>query len=104
MTNNVLNSIKETARRVLPAGGHVWLYGSQARGDSHEGSDWDLLVLLNKDRINDDDYATIAYPFTELSGTLGVLINPVLYTKKEWQSYHFTPFYHNVQNDKIQLI
>ena len=29
----------------------VWLYGSRVRGDAHEESDWDVLVLSSKDKL-----------------------------------------------------
>lgn len=100
----IISGITQVGRQVLPAGGHLWLYGSRARGDYHNGSDWDVLVLLDKERVDWSDYGKIAYPFTELSCNINETINPIIYTKKEWESYHFTPFYHNVQNDKIVLL
>lgn len=100
----ILEYIKSVGQQVLPAGGQMWLYGSQARGEARPDSDWDLLVLIDKDQLRGSDYDTIIYPLTELGWDLGATINPILYTKKEWESYHFTPFYHNVQNDKIEII
>ena len=32
------------------------LFGSQARGDAREDSDWDILILIDKERINNDDF------------------------------------------------
>ena len=43
----ILNRIKETVHRMDP-GAQVILFGSQARGDSHAESDWDVLVLIDK--------------------------------------------------------
>lgn len=100
----VLNRITRLGREVLPSGGHLWLYGSRARGDAKPTSDWDLLVILDKDKLNGEDYDRITYPFTLLSGDIGEIINPIMYTKREWDAYSFTPFYHNVQDDKIELI
>ena len=50
-----------------------------------------------------DDYDTITYPLTKLGWELGTDINPVMYTKKEWEANHITPFYHNVEQDAIAL-
>lgn len=47
----VINSIKDMAKRVLSKGSMLFLYGSRARGDYHKDSDWDLLLLLDKPRI-----------------------------------------------------
>ena len=36
--NEIIHSIRETARQVMPSGSRVILFGSQARGDkSHAG-------------------------------------------------------------------
>ena len=103
-TTEVLDRITRLGKQVLPKGGHLWLYGSRARGDAHPTSDWDLLVLLDQDKLRGEDYDNITYPFTLLSCDTGEIINPIMYTKKEWAASYFTPFYHNVQHDKIELI
>ena len=42
----LIENIRLIAARVLPKGSTLYLYGSRARGDWNENSDWDLLVLL----------------------------------------------------------
>lgn len=95
--------LKEVAQMVIPPGGSAWLYGSRARGDARDDSDWDILILLNKNRIEKEDYDNVGYPFTEFGWTTGEMIIPVLYTVKEWEQNSFTPFYKNVEHDKIAV-
>jgi len=38
----------------------VWLFGSRARGDAREDSDWDLLVVLPDETVEDDLYASLS--------------------------------------------
>lgn len=102
--DKAISLIKELAIETVPKDGKVILYGSRARGDAHVGSDWDLLILLNKDRLEQSDYDSISYPFVLLGCDLGEEINPILYTKKEWNSYEITPFYENVKRDGIEII
>lgn len=80
------------------------LYGSRARGDAHEDSDWDILVVVNKPDIDQNDYRTIIYPITALGWDIEEMIIPVIYTKKEWEENSFTPFYKNVEQEGIAII
>ena len=58
--------IKETIAKTMLSGAKVILFGPQARGDAREDSDWDILILLNKDKVELDDHDYISYPFFEL--------------------------------------
>ena len=79
------------------------LFGSQARGEAHSESDWDILIILNKDKLLPGDYDNVTYPLTELGWDLGERINPIMYTAKEWEDSRITPFYQNVNKDAIVL-
>lgn len=99
----VIERIKEVARQVLPVGSSVWLYGSRARGDEHKGSDWDLLVVLDKDHLSLDDYRKVL-PLNYLGWDIGEEVNPQVYARKEWDEYSYTLFHDNVERDKMVLI
>lgn len=101
---DILQLIKGKLREHLPQGGRAVLYGSQARGDAGADSDWDVLVLLDKARLEVADYDNITYPLTVLGWDIGAVINPVMYTLKEWTSNSITPFYKNVEHDGIVLV
>ena len=100
---NIIEQIKRVAQEVLPEHSKLYLYGSRARGDEHQGSDWDLLILLDKPTLTLNDYS-VGYPFRELGWEYNEEINPQVYSQKEWQEYNFTPFYKNVEQDKKVLI
>lgn len=100
----VIENIKQVAKKTLPPSSSLILYGSRARGDYNDNSDWDLLILLDKPELSDSDYDDVSFPFTLLGWNIGELISPQMYTKKEWESISFLPFYKNVEQDKIVLV
>lgn len=91
------------ASSVLPTGGEAWLFGSQARGTAHADSDWDVLVLLEKESIAHTDFGVYAFPFMDEGWNIDATVIPILLTKKEWAASSFTPFYKNVMKDRIAL-
>lgn len=100
----MLNKIKEMGRQILPKDSHLWLYGSRARATHRADSDWDLLVLLNKDKRTNQDFEKYSFPFSDLGFMYGELITPHIYTTKQWKELSFSPFVKNVEQDKVVLI
>ena len=98
----LLHTIKEVILSVVP-NGKVILFGSQARGDAHKDSDWDLLILIDKTRIEASDFDLISYPLYELGWSEGEQFSPKLYTLKDWMKRSFTPFYKNIEEEGIEL-
>lgn len=102
--NKILREIKNLARRLfsnLPAS--AYLYGSRARGDAGDNSDWDILIVTDDSIDKNSAFEKFAYPFTEIGWRLGEQITPLLYTHSEWDAERNTSFYLNVQNEAILL-
>jgi predicted nucleotidyltransferase len=103
MNPEIFKEIQALKRKILP-NEKLILFGSQARGDTHEDSDWDLLVVIGKKgKHNRDDFDEYAYPFTEIGWNYGVAINPFLYTQEEWDRGACFPFYKNVMSEGIMI-
>ena len=100
---DVIQAIKETSRRIMPQGTKVILFGSQARGDAGEESDWDILVLVDKEKLEEADHDNYSYPLFELGWRIDAQIHPLLYTFKDWTARNFSPFFKNVEQEGIVL-
>ncbi|MBQ4161864.1 MAG: nucleotidyltransferase domain-containing protein [Parabacteroides sp.] len=82
----------------------VWLYGSRARGEAREDSDWDILVLSSKDSLSFKEEEKFMDHICELMVKTGQAIQIFAYGIKDWHSKHaITPFYKNIQSEAILL-
>ena len=98
----VIQRITELGKQILPEGASLWLYGSRARGDARPGSDYDLLILLDKDSLTASDYDYV-FDLRMLGVDLDEEINPTVYPKAMWQKWTCAPFVENVEGDKRVL-
>ena len=98
----ILSEIKKTLQIVAPSA-KAMLFGSRARNDAREDSDWDILILIEKDKIRNEDFDSIAYPLIELGWNIGEMINPVLYTFGDWNKRSFTIFHKKVEEEGIAI-
>jgi len=101
--HNLLSRIKDTVLLVEPDA-EVSLYGSRARGDEHEESDWDILVLIPQ-HPTDELKRTIRHPLYEIERETGQVISAKIYAKAEWEreDRRFVPFRRNVRKEAIRL-
>jgi len=96
---DILQLIKASIRNTDPDATLI-LYGSYARGDYNESSDLDLLVLVNKDNISRTDHKRIKYPLYDIEFENGVIISPMVLSKKDWKiKHHKTPFFETISEE-----
>ena len=103
MNAQIFSEIQQLKRQIVP-NERMILFGSQARGDAKKDSDWDLLLLLNKEKRNfNEDYDKYVYPFSEIGDKYGTYISVKIYTKKDWE-YYPSLLKYNVEQDGIEVI
>ncbi len=103
MQKDFVQIIKGVAKDTLPDNSKLILFGSRARNDAREDSDWDLLIILDKKKMSVDDIEKYACPFMELGYNVNAEINPIVYTQKEWDRRKFTIFHYNVEREGIEI-
>jgi len=102
MNQQIFTEIQALKRQLLP-NERVILFGSQARGDAREESDWDLLVLLNKDKRSfSEDYNEYGYPFSEIGDKYGTYVSVKVYSNKDWEERPSLLKY-NVEREGIEI-
>lgn len=101
---NFLLKVKEKIIEIEPEA-ELYLFGSRARGDFNDDSDWDFLIILPGIITFSRRYAitknTNQFEFVE-----NIFFNRIYYSKDEWYNDKFvqlTPFYKNVLKDAIKL-
>ena len=104
LEDEVLKSIQKKAESIMPKDAKVILFGSRARRDAKADSDWDILVLLNKDKIDEQDHDNYTYPLWELGWQINQMIHPIVYSMKDWNSKKGSPFYNNVEEEGVMVL
>lgn len=81
----------------------VILYGSRARGDARDDSDWDILVLTNYP-VDFEKEKTFRNHLYNLELQTGEPLSIFVYSKQDWNTKQRpTPYYFNVTKHGIQL-
>ena len=83
----------------------MYLYGSQARGDAKKLSDWDLLILLNNQKISFAFETKLMDEFYDVELETGEIISPLIYSKNDWnQNHSVTPLFKIIKKEGVRLI
>lgn len=100
----VIELLTAQAASLLPSGAKLILFGSRAKGSARTDSDWDLLILLDKEHRTLKDLDDYALPFRELGWEIDQEINPIVTTYNEMSArIHTIPLYTDIKTEGITL-
>ena len=99
----ILQEIKKAVMEVDPTA-EVVLFGSRARGDFHDESDWDVLVLTEMDETNKDFKKKIRDVLYGIELRVGQVISSVVCNKVFWSNkLNGSPLFQEVAKDGLSL-
>ena len=98
-----LKAIKQTVREI-ESNAEIILYGSRARGDFTEESDWDLLILVNGP-LNDQRVDRIRHHLYEIEWQGGEVISSIIRTYQDWESpfYQAMPIHQRIEKEGVRV-
>jgi len=101
--HQLLAECKAAIAEVAPEAG-VMLYGSRARGEAREDSDYDLLVLVDQEPDMELERA-IVDRLVPLEVRTGKVLTVLVYSRSQWDSalYRAMPFHKNVTREGVRI-
>jgi len=98
----ILLQIKKSVKEIEPKS-EIILYGSRARGDERQDSDWDLLILVPYPAGIKEEQK-FRHKLFDVELKFGQAISTLVKYKNEWESkFTFTPLYQNIAQEGITL-
>lgn len=82
----------------------IYLYGSRARGDNRKTSDWDLLILVDENKITNRIEDRFRDSLYDIELETGQIISILIYPKLYWNNnLKHSPLYKNIVHEGIRL-
>ena len=101
--HTITAQIKKAVQQVDPTATAI-LFGSRATGKAGEDSDWDVLILLNKQSITLNDERSFRDNLYDVELEIGEAISTFVYAANDWNTrLSVTPLYKSVQQEGVVL-
>lgn len=99
----LINKLKRLVYR-YDKNAEIILFGSRARGDFHEESDWDFLILTDLKEIAIFKHDLRNKIADEIEFVLDESIFVIVKNKFDWEKNHnVTPLYYNINEEGIKV-
>lgn len=104
MSNDTIIESISSAIRAQDPTALAFLFGSRARGDHKKNSDWDILILVDNEKVTnevEDKFRDVLYNIELESGQI---ITTFIYSKEYWQKkMKFSPLFESVKKEGVKL-
>jgi uncharacterized protein len=99
----LLQRIKKDILAVEPTA-EIIMFGSRARGDAREDSDWDLFIIVDG-KVDLERKHKLNSKLFQVDLDYEVTISPFLKSKIDWETpfYQASPLWYNVSEEGIYL-
>ena len=97
----ILNIVKQRIYTIDP-NAKIILFGSRARDDSRQDSDWDFLILTNK-KINQNLKNQISDSLFEAELETEQVLTSIIQNSLNWHNYKQSNIYQNINREGIEL-
>ena len=99
----ILQQVKSAVEAVEPSA-EIILYGSRARKDYTDASDWDFLILVDGP-VDDARTDRIRHATYEVEWDTGEVLSSIIRSRGEWESplAQIVPLYKNIWLEGVSL-
>ena len=99
---NITERIRNEIKSIDPTA-QVILFGSRARGDARNDSDWDILILI-QNKVTTEIESAFRYKLFDLELETGEVFSTFVYNTDTWNKKHkVTPFYKSIKREGVLL-
>jgi predicted nucleotidyltransferase len=103
MKDQILEKAKEVIRSIEPSA-DIFLFGSRARQDNRNDSDWDFLILVDG-LVDTTRTDRIRHQLYEIEWETGEVISSIIKSRQDWNDpkYKAVPLYINIEREGIMI-
>jgi predicted nucleotidyltransferase len=93
--------IKKSIKNIDP-NANIYLFGSKARGDDSQTSDWDFLILTSIE-ATEETKKRIRASLIDAELESEQVISTIIHSKASWDNYQNTYLFKNIKKDGIEI-